>query len=138
MAEDIITPDVIESWWAAISATLAALGGSAVLARQWWIARKAAQLALLVVQLLGRSYVDRWKGENVDGKLTIDQREWTSNQAAANLEALVEKESSAVQKYVKKKTPAALVESAVKVRKMLKEKRRAKTERKIGPKGGIR
>ena len=135
-----MTPDVIENWWTAISATLVAFGGSAWLARQWWIARKAAQLALLVVQIIGRNYVDRWKDENLDNKLTTDQSEWAKNEAVKNLSVLVEEGSPAVQSYVEKKSPEAVVEAAVNTCKVLREKREKKATRvkRIGPKGGLR
>jgi hypothetical protein len=135
-----ITSDIVEGWWAAVSATLIAFGSSAWLARQWWIARKAAQLALLVVQIIGRNYVDRWKAENVDEKLTIDQVDWAKNKAVDDLDMMAKQESPAVQAYLKKKTPEALVEAAVKVRKAINAKREKKVKavKRVGPKGGLR
>lgn len=138
MLEDILTAEVIEHWWIALSATFTAISGGAWLGKQWFVARKAAQIALYVVQIVGRNYVDRWKREAPGQPLTGMQKSVAVNTAVDGLEAKIETLNPIlkpmVKKYVAAKTPEAIIEKAVKVDK----KNKAKRKHKIGPKGGLR
>lgn len=135
--EDIITPEVVDHWWAAISVTLAAISGGAWLGKQWIVARKAAQIALYVVQVVGRNYVDKWVEASETKKLSMVQKDIALTTAIEGMETKVEALNPIlkpmVKKYIAAKSPEVLVKDAVKVHKKLKEKRKYK----IGPKGGI-